>query len=61
MGFRPNKSTADNIFIVRKIYEKCYKYSIDLHNIFIDLSYAFDTVNIDVIPNSLINIMFLIN
>jgi hypothetical protein len=54
MGFRPNRSTIDNIFIVRQIYEKCYKYSIDLHNIFIDFSYAFDTVNRDVIHNSLI-------
>jgi hypothetical protein len=53
MGFRLNRSTLDNIFIVRQIYEKCYEYSIDLH-IFIDFSYAFDTVNRDVIHNSLI-------
>jgi hypothetical protein len=51
MGF---KSTIDNIFIVRQIYEKCYEYSIDLHNIFIDFSYAFDTVSRDAIHNSLI-------
>jgi sorting nexin-29 len=36
MGFRPNTSTIDNIFIVRQIYEKCYEYEIDLHNIFVD-------------------------
>src|SRR5215470_9991695 len=42
MGFRPNRSTIDNIFIMRQIYEKCYECSIDLHNIFIDFSYAFD-------------------
>jgi hypothetical protein len=30
-GFRPNRSTIDNIFIVRPIYEKCYKYNIELH------------------------------
>jgi hypothetical protein len=52
MGFRPNRSTIDNIFTVRQIYEKCYEYNIDLHNIFIDFSYAFDTVNRDVIHNS---------
>jgi len=53
MGFRPNRSTIDNIFIVRQIYEKCYEYNIDLYNIFIDFSQAFDTVNRDVIYSSL--------
>ena len=53
MGFRPNRSTVDNIFIVRQIYEKCHEYNIDLHNIFIDFSQAFYTVNRDVY-NSLI-------
>jgi hypothetical protein len=54
LGFRPNSSTIDNIFIVRQTYEKCYEYNIDLHNIFIDFSQAFDTVNSDVIHSSLI-------
>ena len=54
MGFRPNRSTIDNIFIVRQIYEKCYEYNIDLHNIFTDLSQAFDSVHRYVIYNSLI-------
>jgi hypothetical protein len=49
MGFRPNRSTIDNIFIVRQIYEKCYEYNIDLCSIFIDFSQAFDTINRDVI------------
>ena len=53
MGFRPNRST-DNIFIVRQIYEKCYEYNIDLHNIFIDFAQAFDTVQRDAIYYSLI-------
>jgi hypothetical protein len=39
---------------VREIYEKCHEYNIDLHNIFTDFSHAFDTVNRDVIYNSLI-------
>ena len=25
MGLRPNRSTIDNIFIVRQIYEKCHE------------------------------------
>ena len=54
MGFRHNSSTIDNIIIVRQIYENFYEYNIDLHNIFIDFSQAFDTVNRDVLYNSLI-------
>ena len=45
MGFRPNRSTIDNIFIVRQIFEKCYEYNIGLHNIFVDYSQAFDSVS----------------
>ena len=45
MGFRSNRSTVDNIFIVRQIFEKCYEYNIELHNIFVDYSQAFDSVN----------------
>ena len=48
MGFRPNRSTVDNIFIVRKIYEKCHECNIDLHGIFIDFTQAFDTVTRDI-------------
>jgi sorting nexin-29 len=54
MGFRPNRSTIDNIFIVRQIYEKCYECNTDLHNIFIYFSQAFDTVNRYIIYSSLI-------
>ena len=54
MGFRPNRSTIDNIFMVRQIYEKCHEYNIDLHNIFIEFSQAFDMVNRDIIYTSLI-------
>jgi hypothetical protein len=43
-GFRPNRSTIGNIFILRQILEKCYKFNIDTHNIFIDYSHAFDSV-----------------
>ena len=38
---------------MRQIYEKCHEYNIDLHNIFIDFSQAFDIVNRDAIYNSL--------
>jgi len=45
IGFGPNRSTTDNTFIVRQIYEKCHEYNIDLHNIFMDFSQVFDIVN----------------
>jgi len=54
MGFRPNRSTIDNTFIVSEIYKKCHEFNIYLHNIFIDFSQAYDTVNRNVIYNSLI-------
>jgi hypothetical protein len=39
---------------VRQVCEKCYEYNIELHNIFVDFSQAFDTVNRDAIYSSLI-------
>ena len=42
--FRPNRSTLDNVFIVRQTFEKCYEYNIDLHNMFIDYTQTFDSV-----------------
>ena len=54
MGFRPHRSTIDNIFIIRQIFEKCYEHNIDLYNIFIDYTQAFDSVNRNVIIESLI-------
>jgi hypothetical protein len=44
MGFRPNRSTIDNIFIVRQIYEKSHEHNIDLYNVFVDYTHAFDSV-----------------
>ena len=44
MGFRPNRSTVDNIFIVRQIMEKCHEFNIELYSVFIDYTQAFDSV-----------------
>jgi len=44
MGFRQNRSTIDNVFIIIHIFEKCYEHNIDLHNIFVDFTQAFDSV-----------------
>jgi hypothetical protein len=43
-GFRPNRFTVDNIFILRQITEKCYEFNIDIHNIFIDYSHTFNSI-----------------
>ena len=45
MGFRPDRSTIDNIFIVKQVFEKCHEYNINLHNIFVDYTHAFDSVS----------------
>ena len=66
MGFRPNQSTFDNLFIVRQIIEKFYVRNTELHNIFVDYTQAFDSLHSDKIikclnsyeiPNKLINLI----
>jgi len=52
-GFRPKRSTTANIFMIRQIIEKCYEYNIDIHNIFIDYTHAFDSIKRNKILDSL--------
>ena len=54
MGFHPNRSTIHNIFKVQQIFGKCHEYNIDLSNIFVDYSQAFNSVNRNKIIESLI-------
>ena len=56
-GFRPNRSTLDNIFIIHQTFEKCHEYNIDLHNIFVDYLQAFDSINRNKVIDSLMNII----
>jgi hypothetical protein len=44
-GFRRNRSTTDNIFIMRQILKKCYEYNIEMHVLFIDFKQAFVSVD----------------
>ena len=44
-GFRRNRSTVDNIFIMQQVLEKCYDYNIGMHVLFIDFKQAFDSVD----------------
>jgi sorting nexin-29 len=44
-GFRRDKSTIAQLFIIREMIEKHYARGIDLHVLFIDFTQAFDSVN----------------
>jgi len=44
MGFCSNRSTIDNIFIIRQIFEKSHEQNIDQYNIFVDYMHPFDSV-----------------
>jgi sorting nexin-29 len=43
-GFRNNRATTDNIFVMRQIFEKCHEYNIELYILYIDFKQAFDTL-----------------
>jgi len=45
MGFCPNSSAIDIIFIVRQNFEISHEHNIDLYNIFVDYTHAFDSVH----------------
>jgi hypothetical protein len=52
-GFRLNRSTLDDIYIIRQPFEKCYEYNISLHNIFVDYQQAFDSIKRNKVIDSL--------
>jgi sorting nexin-29 len=64
-GFRNNRATTDNIFVMRQIFEKSHEYNIELYILYIYFKQAFDTVNRQImlqrlqetgIPNKLIRL-----
>ena len=44
-GFRPDRSTTDMMFVVRRLQEVGWKAGVSLHMCFIDLQKAYDTVD----------------
>ena len=42
-GFRPGKSTIDQIFTLRQILEKTHEHQVDTHHLFVDYKAAFDS------------------
>ena len=43
-GFRPSRSTTDQIFTLKQIFEKSWEYGKDLFACFVDLAKAYDRV-----------------
>jgi len=52
-GFRRNSSTTDHIFCIRQILEKKLEYNDSVHQMFIDLNKAYDSVRREVLYNIL--------
>jgi sorting nexin-29 len=44
-GFHPNRSTTDELFVIRQMMEKHYEHCMDLHMLFVDFRKAFGSVN----------------
>jgi len=44
-GFRPQRKTMDQIFIIRQILYTFYAHDIDLHRLFVDFKKSFDSTN----------------
>ncbi|GFG39863.1 hypothetical protein Cfor_08843 [Coptotermes formosanus] len=41
-GFRPYRSTIDQIFVIQQMLEKCYEQDVDIHMLFIDFQQTFE-------------------
>ncbi|KAL4084186.1 hypothetical protein QTP88_028016 [Uroleucon formosanum] len=52
-GLRPNRSTTDQIFVIRQILQKGWEYNKDVHILFVDFKKAYDSIH----RESLINIL----
>jgi hypothetical protein len=48
-GFRRNRSTMDPIFYIRQILEKKWEYNGTVHQLFIDLKKAYDSIKREVL------------
>jgi len=44
-GFRENKSTIDQIFIIRQLAQKTWEFDQELHTLFVDFKKAYDGFN----------------
>jgi sorting nexin-29 len=54
-GFRSQRRTTDQIFVVRQILEKFYAHDTDPHLLFLDFKKAFDSINQKKLLESLVS------
>jgi len=52
-GFRPGRSTTDQIFALRQILEKTKEFNVDTHHLFVDFKSAYDTIDREALYNSM--------
>jgi len=52
-GFRPGKSTIDQIFTLRQILEKTQEFQVDTYHLFIDFKAAYDSIYRDELYNAM--------
>jgi len=52
-GFRPNRSTTDQIFILKQIFQKMWGYDKEVYSLFIDFKKAYDSIYRSAIFNML--------
>lgn len=54
-GFRPGKSTTDQIFTLRQILEKTREFNITTHHLFVDFKAAYDSIERDELLQAMID------
>ena len=60
-GFRPGRSTTDQIFTLKQIFEKSWEYGKDLFACLVDLEKAYDRVPRDELWKVLQNMAVMVN
>lgn len=53
-GFRTDRSTTDQIFIIRQLYQKSWEFYKEIHTLYVDFKKAYDSIH----RESLLNIIF---
>lgn len=44
-GFRPGRSTMDQLYTVKMVSEKCWEFDIDVYQLFVDFKQAYDSID----------------